>query len=71
MGGHFSDLVTEAEQVFNVLGVGVLAGSGQVDWQLDWEGADHGGISCSKYCSKYCFNIQYYTNIITIKQCDK
>jgi hypothetical protein len=44
MRSHFGDLVTEAGEVFNVLEIGVLAGTGQVAWKLAWDGSDHGGI---------------------------
>ena len=41
---HFSDLVTEAGQVFDALGIGMLAGTGKFADLLAWKGADHGGI---------------------------
>jgi len=44
MRGHFGDLVTEAGQVFGMLGVGALTSAGKRTGLLAWEGADHGGI---------------------------
>ena len=39
MRRHFSDLITEAGEVFYMLGVRVLAGTGKLTGLLAWEGA--------------------------------
>jgi hypothetical protein len=50
MCGHLGDLVSEAREVFKVLEVGLLAGTGKCgDW-LKWLGAYHGGIPYFIYC---------------------
>ena len=62
MRGHFSDLVTEAGQVFDMLGVGEAAGAGKRTGLLAWEGADHGGVPYFIYCN----SIQYFINKVNI-----